>query len=413
MAHPDFANLLKNAIGLDQESIGTGSIDRAVRSRMDALKVDEVGSYWRHLHTSEQELQELIESVVVPETWFFRDREAFQSLVRLTSEEWLPAHANSVLRILSVPCCTGEEPYSIVMALVDRGIECRQIVIDAVDISTQALTRAGAGVYGSNSFRGVDLAFRERYFKPVPNGYRLADEIRNSVSFHHENLLSPDFRESAAPYDVIFCRNVLIYFDAPTQQRAMEMLSRLLAPKGFLFVGPAEASLAASTGFKTVHHSMSFAFRKHSIGTKGHGPTAPNKQINPSHKRPIRQDVPTTKVSAPPISLPTTTISIIPDLERASLLADSGQFREAAELCEAHLKLTGPTPRAFYLLGLVGDASGDDKRAAECYRKVLYLEPGHTEALFHLALLLEQQGDAPGAERLRMRARRGEESARR
>ena len=258
----DFENLLKQKMGLDSTSVGSSTVERAVRSRMVAIGLEQIDEYWHTLSDSAQELQNLVEAVVVPETWFFRDRPAFSVLVRLVTEEWRPRHPNSVLRVLSIPCSTGEEPYSIVMGLLDAGLILEQMYIDAVDISTQALARARRGVYGSNSFRGEDLCFRDRYFRPVGHGYELNERIRGRVRFHHGNLLSDDFRLAEAPYDAIFCRNLLIYFDRPMQLQAMTTLRGLLADSGFLFVGPAEAFLASCSGFTSVNQAMSFAFRK-------------------------------------------------------------------------------------------------------------------------------------------------------
>src|SRR5882762_4054864 len=119
MAQVDFENLLKNAMGLDTFSIGSPAIERAVRLRMAALGVKQADDYRHQLHSSADELQELIEAVVVPETWFFRYREAFATLVRLVTQEPCSTHSASVLRLLSVPCSTGEEPYSMVMSLLD------------------------------------------------------------------------------------------------------------------------------------------------------------------------------------------------------------------------------------------------------------------------------------------------------
>jgi chemotaxis protein methyltransferase WspC len=409
MARIDFASLLQQIMGLDPDSIGSATIERAVKSRMETLEFAELEGYWNHLRASDQELQELIETVVVPETWFFRDHEAFVALGRLTREEWWPVHAHSSLRVLSVPCCTGEEPYSITMALLDAGIPRRQIAVDAVDISARALACAKRGSYGSNSFRGTNLDFRDHYFERVSAGYRLTDEIRECVAFHHENILSPKFRTGAAPYDVIFCRNVLIYFDSPTQQRVMETLDRLLAPTGFLFVGPAEASLAARTGFQHVNQTMSFAFRRHGELGKGSAPLNKKRFID------SRPTVATRRSVVQPHSLrPTISLATLPEpanLEDASRLADAGQLKEAGALCETHLKQQGPSSKAYYLLGLLRDATGDGEGAADCYRKVLYLEPSHTEALLHLAVLSERQGDRATAARLRERARRGARNA--
>ena len=406
MARVDFENLLKNTMGLDTASVGSASIERAVRRRMASVGLKEADDYWRELHSSTNELQELIEAVVVPETWFFRDREAFGALVRVATEEWQPSHPNSVLRLLSAPCSSGEEPYSMVMSLLDGGFAPQQLHVDAVDISSRALERATRGVYGSNSFRGESLAFRERYFEPAGNDYVLAAWLRELVAFRQRNLLSPDFGLHQKPYDVIFCRNLLIYFDRPTQELAMKALARLLTPNGFLFVGPAEAFLASCSGFESLNRSMAFAFRKtgaprmHSeLSRPQPGKHAKREPKPPSPKITTSEHI---SGSAPIAPAPAT------DLEAARRLADAGRLQEAAAWCEANLTERGPSSGTYFLLGLVSDAMGDRNSAATFYKKVIYLEPEHVEALMQLALISESQGNSAAAERLRGRARRAE-----
>ena len=108
--------------------------------------------------------------MVVTETWFFREKQPFAALVRLVIEEWLPAHPTGKLRLLSVPCSSGEEPYSMAMALMDAGFLAARFEISAVDISSRALAFAQRAIYGRNSFRGADLEFRARHFRIVPSG---------------------------------------------------------------------------------------------------------------------------------------------------------------------------------------------------------------------------------------------------
>ena len=240
MVYARIAALLKEKMGLDAESIGVASVERAVRERLVARGLNDPQAYWEQLVTFEQELQELIEAVVIPETWFFRDPEAFAALVRVVREEWLAKHAEDVLRILSLPCSTGEEPFSMAMALLDGGLPPPRFHIDAIDISTRAIAWAEQGVYGKNSFRAKDLGFRDRYFEPVERGYRLNDGVRRQVHFRHGNLLSAGWLHGAHRYDAIFCRNVLIYFDRATQCRAIEVLGRITHPSGGIVQQPDE-----------------------------------------------------------------------------------------------------------------------------------------------------------------------------
>ena len=355
----------------------------------------------------------LIETVVVPETSFFRDREAFAALVRLVIGEWLPAHPSGILRLLSVPCSTGEEPYSMIMALLDGGFSLGQFQVDAVDISARALAQAKRGVYGMNSFRGENLSFRERYFRSTGNGYVLVEWLSGKVNFRQGNLLSPGFRIGEELYDVIFCRNLLIYFDRSTQELAMRTLGNLLAPSGFLFVGPAEAFLASCSGFASVNQAMSFAFRRtetkrvESAKEAFRRPTKPLKRPA-SPRAPLAVKADRLPTFDPPASVPAASVPPPTDLAIARRLADAGRLREAAEGCERHLQQHGPSSEAYYLLGLLRGAAGNTQGAAECYRRVLYLQPEHLEALTHLALLTETHGDTAAAERFRERARRVE-----
>jgi chemotaxis protein methyltransferase WspC len=410
MAQIDFENLLKRTMGLDSVSVGSPTIERAVRLRMATIGIVRVEDYWRQLCSSNDEVQELIETVVVPETWFFRDQEAFSALVRLVIEEWRPVHPAGVLRALSIPCSTGEEPYSIVMALLDGGFSGEQLHVDAVDISARALARAKRAVYGMNSFRSQNMDFREHYFRLTPNGYALVEGLRDRVNFRQENLLASGSHFAEKPYDVVFCRNLLIYFDRPTQEQAMRTLGSLVAPSGFLFVGPSEAFLASCSGFASVNQAMSFAFRR-----------TPAKRVTPANASFVGRVKPAIKSTRPHGQRPVKTARAVPlpaqpappvaDLESVRRLADAGKLREAVESCESHLRLHGPSAEAYYLLGLVRDAIGNRHDAAESYRKTLYLAPDHVEALIHLALLSEKEGNITGAVRLRERARRVERTA--
>jgi chemotaxis protein methyltransferase WspC len=401
-----FENFLKNKMGLNAASIGSATVERAVKSRMANLGFNQAADYGDHLHASVDELQELIEAVVVPETWFFRDPQAFVAMIRLITEE-----RRHVLRLLSVPCSTGEEPYSLIMSLLEGGLLPQRLHVDAVDISARALAVAKRGVYGSNSFRGVDLTFRDKYFQSTENGYAMSERIRSHVTFHQRNLLSPDFGFQKESYDVIFCRNLLIYFDRLTQEQVMKTLTGLLTPTGFLFVGPAEAFLASGSGFTAVNHSMSFAFRK--TDAKPAGPIVLPPGNGKVVKRTILRPQSTLAQNFVPTPDPPTPSRSGSDLGTARRLADSGRLNEAATWCDADLLERGPSCETYYLLGLVCDAAGDRERAGACYQKAIYLQPEHVEALTHLALMKEGQGDFGAAGRLHERARKVESSGRR
>jgi chemotaxis protein methyltransferase WspC len=391
--------LLKDAMGLDIASIGTSALEHALRKRLAACGLVDTSAYFEQLCSSNTELQELIEAVVVPETWFFRDRKAFAALVRNVHDPASGLQAKGKMRLLSVPCSTGEEPYTIAMALLDAGIGAQRFEIDAFDISAAAIARARHGVYGGNSFRGEDLGFRDRHFEPAGRSFRLRDAVRARVRFRQANFLAPDFDPAVQRYDTIFCRNMLIYFDRVTQDRAVAVLKRLLSPTALLFVGPAETGLFLNHGFEPLPIPCAFAFRMGPVTAQ------PAVRKRAAHSTPTPRPSSTTASSGVPLEMIHDT-TFADDLEAATLHADRGDFAAAEQICVAHLRRHRPSAALFHLMGLIRDAGGLLAEAAECYRKALYLDHGHRESLFHLALLLEKRGDAASARVLRNRAQR-------
>jgi chemotaxis protein methyltransferase WspC len=409
----EFESLLQRKIGLDAASIGAAAIERAVQVRLAACDMADSQAYLHYLRSSKAELQELVEAVVVPETWFFRHREAFATMTRMALDEWLPRHPDGLLRLLSLPCSTGEEPYSMAMALLDSGFPESRFRIDAVDVSVRALALARRAVYGRNAFRGAELGFRDRHFEAVANGHRLSEALRRLVQFEQGSLFDPGLQAGAELSDIVFCRNVLIYFDGETQERALRVLMRLMTTTGLLFVGPSETGLLLRPDFVSVKARMAFAFRRASAVPA----TAKPEPVHPARRSATRPPPAPSPVARPKPRQPRTSETPPPPagvqapspacaLERARRLADQGRLAEAAQHCEDYIRTEAPSAAVFCLLGVIREATEACASAAEAYRKALYLDPNHYEALVHLALFHERQGDAAGARTFNERARR-------
>lgn len=411
--------LLNRGIGLDVQSVGSSMVGLAIRMRMKKRSIKDVADYTKLVADSEAEFQALVEEIVVPETWFFRDREAFALLGRLAAD-WVFSHNYGVLRILSAPCSTGEEPYSIVMALLEAGLAPERFSVEAVDISAAALGKARRGHYSRNSFRGQHLEFRDKYFHKSDGGWQLDETVMSQVRFAQSNVLEPSFVRKTETMDIIFCRNMMIYFDGSARARLMNRLSEMLAPEGQLFLGHAESGLAHDFGFEPIPSPMVFAFRKRQ--KRHEAPVSELKQPRAIPPKPVLKTV--LPVKALPIPLPKPKkqpVTSIPTpasaptaetlLAGARKSADAGRISEARTECETCLKAHGPSVGAYYLLGLIEDADGKKTQAEEYYRKTLYLEPDHYEALFHLSLLAGQTGDAKAARQLQERARRAQAKA--
>jgi chemotaxis protein methyltransferase WspC len=413
------AALLREKMGLDAASIGTAAIERAVRERLSACGSQDSHAYWEHLCASEVELQALIEGVVVPETWFFRDREAFTALTRIAHCVLSSSAADRVLRILSLPCATGEEPFSVAMALLDSGMPAHRFHIDAVDISSRAIATAERGVYGKNSFRGAPVDFRERHFTLADKDYELHEAIRRQVRFRQANLFAAGSFPTPHIYDAVFCRNVLIYFAVPGRKQAVRLLGRLLGPGGTLFVGPAESALLLDHGYISAHIPLAFAFHKAvpvaatvGGGAKVMRPLPAERLSTPFPATAHTTLRPAGAASKPVDRLPRgPSAAQLPEvsaqgwLAQAQRLADQGKVAEAMQYCQQNLR-EAPSAEAFYLVGLLHDAVDESEQARAHYRKALYLEPTHREALVHLAEALIRDGDTNEAQRLFDRAKR-------
>ena len=458
--------MLQQRIGLDPASIGPAMIERAVRGRATLCAGGNLENYLRELDGNQTEFQALVDAVVVPETWFFRYPESLAAMTDVALRR-LAARPDAQLRILSLPCSTGEEPYSIAMALLSAGVAPVRFAIDAVDISEGNIEAARQAVYGRNSFRGGDLSFRDRHFSLTEHGYLLSPAVRAQVKLHLANLLSPALALPLAAYDLVFCRNLLIYFDVATQIRSIQILTGLARQDGLLFVGPAEASVLTRLRHRSIGVPMAFAFHSLPASTPasmrqtepgataspllsgstwradapGRGLAPPLRAVPPlSARAPSTPSVAAPHTRTPAASAVQSTLSrdradtaglttmtaasamTSPAPPRAShlaadedasfaamnALADKGRFEEALAACRKHLERFGPSATVFYRQGLFHDAARRPEAAQEAYRKTLYLEPHHPQALLQLAALLEAAGDVQGAARLRHRMSRRE-----
>ena len=409
-----FFDFLKERIGLDVTSVGPAIIERAVRQRSAASGAASADEYWHVLQGSRDEQQALIEAVIVPETWFFRYPESFVTLAKLAAKRLADINHRRALRILSLPCSTGEEPYSIAMALLDAGLQPHQFKVDGMDVSPLSVEKAKRARYGKNSFRGQDIEFRDRHFTAENDGYRLDERVLEQVRLEVGNVLDPALANEP-PYDFVFCRNLLIYFDQSTQQQVFEVLKQLTQVDGVLFIGPAEGSLLGRFGMRSIGVPQSFAF------SRQHAPPPATATFVPT-PLPVRQ--PVRSVTPPPIrSRPFATVAPLPVMARTTnpeaavllaniaALANEGKSAEARAACDSYLRSHEPVAQVFYWLGLLSDVAGSALQAQGFYRKALYLEPQHPDALMHLAALLQSQGDTAGARRLQARAARSERAA--
>jgi len=229
-------------------------IERRIADLMREAGTSSFAAYQALLRMGGTEAEQLINSFTVNETYFYRE----DSQLRCMSRSLLPEivqhrRPGDMVRIWSVPCSTGEEPYSIAIWLLENWalVDAYNIEIVGSDIDTRVLAAAAAGAYGERSLSRLDGRLVDRYFEPGKHGQkRIIDDLRESVKFTQANLIDAASMAAQGRFDIVFCRNVLIYFDEGSRLSASHNLFEALAPGGFICLGHSESMQRISDRFE-------------------------------------------------------------------------------------------------------------------------------------------------------------------
>lgn len=422
--------LIRDRIGLDTSSLGESTVDRAVRGRMQARGTATRDAYSGLLAADPVEWAALLGDLLVGETWFFRGgRSLFDHLAGWLRERvgtHVPGHP---VCVLAAPCSTGEEPYSLAIALDAQGVPPTAYRIDAIDLAPAHLARAAAGVYPAFAFREPEPDPRAAHFRPVANGrWELQPRIRQGVRFRPANLTDPGFLAGDGPYDLILCRNLFIYLTPEARGRVMANIDRLLASDGRVCMTPTEADRVPAarfvadgpTGFALFRRTEATEARPTVAGTINSAPKSGVFSRLPADPGPKSGVLPrpgggrVEPPKPPPVDEPTRITKPLPadPLAVARELADAGKLDQAWQVCEQQIRAGAGGAGVFSLLGVVHLAAGRQDEAAAAFRKALYLDPDHAEALTHMIVLHERRGEAGPAAALRRRLARVEHGGR-
>jgi chemotaxis protein methyltransferase CheR len=252
-----FRDLIYRETGIHMRESKRILVSNRLRKRIVALGLHSYDDYYRYLTETEQgagELPNFIDAVSTNETYFYRGDNQFQALKQVILPELFPRRSS--LKIWSAGCSTGEEPYTIAIIVLEAasalGWEGTPEII-ATDINTEVVARAREGVYRGRTLKFMPPGLISRYFQPAGDGeYRMDEEVRRYVRFAVHNLLRQE--PPAYGVDVIFCRNVMIYFDRETQQRLVDQVFRkALRPDGYLLIGHSESLIGKSAYFRYAH----------------------------------------------------------------------------------------------------------------------------------------------------------------
>jgi chemotaxis protein methyltransferase CheR len=259
-------DLIQERFGLTFEGVRQEILAARLGPRLRELHLDSPRAYYEYLRfhpLRDAELERLPALVTNNETYFFRETRQFDILVQHVVPERRGVAAGRPVRLLSAGCSSGEEPYSVAIALQNAGLAPgRTWEMDACDLNPDRIARAKEAVYEEGSLRACDAETRLRYFVREDDRFRLRERYRAGIRFFPANLLAPGLVLERGAYDVVLCRNLLIYFGDAAFDRLIGLLGRALLPGGYLFLGHSESLFDRTTDLAPVVVGGSVVYRK-------------------------------------------------------------------------------------------------------------------------------------------------------
>ncbi|HEX4367885.1 MAG TPA: CheR family methyltransferase [Rhodopila sp.] len=439
-----FRTLIARRMGLRFDDDRLEFLGNVLRRRLNDL--GRTGDFYLdglEQRPSAAEIGALADELTVGETYFFRNNEQFRALAQIIlPERMLAREMAKELRLLSAGCASGEEAYSIAMVVRDTIADSAwNVQIGAFDINPVALAKAAAARYAPWALRETSPDLRQKWFHPDGRGMRLDERIRRAVRIESGNLAGDDPGPwTAAQYDVIFCRNVLMYLSPERMRLAVERIVDALMPGGFLVLGHAETLHGVSDAFAVHHTHNTFYYQLRNGGPAERRRWAPEQWIAPDAPRtpalaldgtwiesirsaservaalvapePVREAVgPGIAWDATPVldlmrrerfadaldTLRGRPAETAPDrdtlLLEAALLAHSGQLAAAETACRRLIAIDAANAGAHYLLALCREHAGDLGGAGESDRTAVWLDPAFAMPRLHLGFLARRAGD--------------------
>ena len=345
---------------------------------------------------SSDEWRVLTPALTNGESYFWRDRGQF-ALLRRAILPQLARRRPRELRVWSAGCSSGEEAYSLAMLCHELFPDNRpRVRIIGTDLNESALERARRGCYGQWSFRGVEPELRARYFAREGELWRVNDELRALVSFAQFNLCAPPTR-TLRDFDLILCRNVLIYLAPAAIEQIVAMFEGALRDGGTLMTGHAELAGRDVGALMPRSWPESLVYQKTSPALVMAPPTAATPKTAP-----VRAAVSRPKTAPIPVATPPSeTIPVATDLAAAQRAADAGDYEMALTLCRAAIAANSLDAEAYLLWARIEIERGDVASAKVLLKKVIYLAPDQSAGFIELAALYEAENDRTRAEKMR------------
>jgi len=444
-----FQKLLIETSGLRFDDGTNQSLHQALWQRLQHRGYDSYREYYNLLKFHPEgrlEIRELFDLVTIGETYFFRNKAQFDVLMRFVLPEIIQRKVDSgdkCIRAWSAGCSRGDEAYSIAIAMMEvfPSFEDWRVSILGTDISRKSLACSEEAAYGEKDIGHLPKEYLDKYFKTLGLTYHLRDDVKSLVEFEYHNLArDPFLHEKMQNVDIIFCRNVIIYFDLETTQRVIENFYNCLAQDGYLFLGHTETLWQITNRFERVEFPQTFIYKRRlepaqedamkpfmavpeiniedltfsaapirafetEAKVVGSGPTLSpqpepfglnsgrNLVLEEGFKPSAQREDPALRVDKPSeatfLSLPDHTAvqdksHRIASLAKATILANEAKYEEAADILGKIVQADNLSVEAYYLLGVLSYKTGDLKEAEAQFRRVIYVEPDSVLAYFNL-----------------------------
>jgi chemotaxis protein methyltransferase CheR len=423
-----FRDLIAERAGIYFEPGKQDLLRTNILQRMEDCGLSSFADYFQLLSSpaGTKEFDHLLNLIIIPETYFFRDQAQFRALEHSIIPEILKnkTDSGSSLRIWSAGCSTGEEPYTIalIVAAGKAGLKYPRVQILATDVSNAVLEAARQGIYGTRSVRDVPKEYLNLFFSKKKDKYFLDESIKQMVEFSYFNLVTEPYPLlEMSGWDIIFCRNVTIYFQHESTKKVIHNFYQSLRPGGYLFTGYSESLRYLSDEFTTVQVGGTFVYKKEPRDKR------PEKKARRARRKRSRQGTPASGRSrrlealpdrevgeiqqicarakellemgkpeqagdllAPYVEKETASESVL--LLQAEILLNQGDLEKAAELCQRIISCEPLSVAGYYLLGVVYRTWEKEREAIQEFKRVLYLKSEHALARFNLGDLYSQVG---------------------
>ncbi|HNY21910.1 MAG TPA: protein-glutamate O-methyltransferase CheR [Treponemataceae bacterium] len=257
-----FRKLIYDESGITFSSTNRAILESRLKERLRDKQMERISDYYALLLRDKEELKLMLDSVTTNLTRFFRNQPHFDALEHYVVPEMLKikrASGDSKIRIWSAGCSTGEEPYTLAMLLRDKLPREMTVEIVASDLSLKSLMVGKSGFYPESRIAGIPGNYLERFFEKKNNGYQATDELMKMIRFDYHNLKNDSGLRNV---DILFCRNVLIYFDEPAQKSVIEKFWDAMAPKSYLFIGHSESLFGMKTKFEFLKTDWACLYQK-------------------------------------------------------------------------------------------------------------------------------------------------------